>query len=84
MNEEGATARAWVRFGWVAATDKTAEAWIVPIRPDCPLTIEVSRQATTGGESAFDRLQVHIRAYLRADMGVAQPSHFVVITGIRL
>lgn len=47
------------------------------------LTIEVSRQASTGGESAFDRLQVHIRAYLRADVGVAQPSHFVVVTGVR-
>ncbi len=35
-NEEGAPAGAWVRFGWVAATDKTGEAWIVPIRPDCP------------------------------------------------
>ena len=47
------------------------------------LTIEVSRQAQTGTESAFDRLQVHIRAYLRADVQLAQPSHFVVITGIR-
>lgn len=47
------------------------------------ITIEVSRQASTGGESAFDRLQVHIRAYLRADVQLSQPSHFVVVTGIR-
>jgi hypothetical protein len=25
-----------VRFGWVAAADKTGEAWIVPIEADCP------------------------------------------------
>ena len=46
------------------------------------LRIEASRVSTVGGESAFDRLQVHVRAYLRADIAVAQPSHFVVITGI--
>lgn len=47
------------------------------------LTVEVSRQATTGGESAFDRLQIHVRAYLRADVQLARPSHFVVVTGVR-
>jgi len=46
------------------------------------LTIEVSRQATTGTESAFDRLQVHIRAYLRADVQLATPAHFNVLTGV--
>ncbi len=47
------------------------------------LTIEVSRQAADTVGSAFSNLQVWIRAYLRADVGLAQPSHFVVITGIR-
>jgi len=47
------------------------------------ITIEVSRQASTGGESAFDRLQVHIRAYLRADVQLSTPAHFVVMTGLR-
>lgn len=26
----------WVRFGWVAAADKTGEDWIVPVAPECP------------------------------------------------
>jgi len=47
------------------------------------ITIEVSRQATTGTDSAFDRLQVHIRAYLRADVQLSTPAHFVVMTGLR-
>jgi len=47
------------------------------------ITIEVSRQSTVGTDSAFDRLQVHVRAYLRADVQLAQPSHFVVMTGLR-
>jgi HK97 family phage major capsid protein len=46
------------------------------------ITIEVSRQATTGTDSAFDRLQVHIRAYLRADVQLAVPAHFNVLTGV--
>jgi HK97 family phage major capsid protein len=46
------------------------------------LRIEASRVSTVGGESAFDRLQIHVRAYLRADVALAQPGHFVVITGI--
>lgn len=46
------------------------------------LRIEASRVSTVGGETAFDRLQVHVRAYLRADIGCAQPSHFVNIIGI--
>ncbi len=47
------------------------------------LTVEVSRQASDATNSAFSNLQVWIRAYLRADVAVAQPSHFVVVTGLR-
>ena len=46
------------------------------------LVIEASREASDATDSAFRQLQVHIRAYLRADVAVAQPSAFVVITGI--
>ena len=42
------------------------------------LTVEVSREA---GE-AFKKGQVHIRAYLRGDVALAQPPHFVQIEGI--
>lgn len=42
------------------------------------LILEVSRQAA----GAFEHLQVLIRAYLRADMAVMKPDHFVVIDGI--
>lgn len=44
VNEEAdATSQVWVRFGWVAAADKTGEAWIVPIEADCPsdATVEI-------------------------------------------
>ena len=34
--ESDASSTEWVRFGWVAAADKTGEAWIVPIEPECP------------------------------------------------
>lgn len=47
------------------------------------LTIEVSRQASDATSSAFGNLQIFVRAYLRADVQLAQPSHFVVITGLR-
>lgn len=47
------------------------------------LTIEVSRQASDAASSAFGNLQIFVRAYLRADVQLAQPSHFVVITGLR-
>jgi len=46
------------------------------------LVIEASREASDATDSAFRQLQVHIRAYLRADVAVAQPSAFVVVTGI--
>ncbi|MBA2717900.1 MAG: phage major capsid protein [Chloroflexi bacterium] len=46
------------------------------------LVIEASREAADTSESAFRNLQVWIRAYLRADIAIAQPSHFVVITGV--
>jgi HK97 family phage major capsid protein len=46
------------------------------------LVIEASKEASDATDSAFRQLQVHIRAYLRADVGVAQPSHFVAIVGI--
>lgn len=46
------------------------------------LVIEASREASDATDSAFRQLQVHIRAWLRADFAVAQPSHFTVITGI--
>lgn len=37
VNEEAdGTSQLWVRFGWVAAADKTGDAWIVPIEADCP------------------------------------------------
>ena len=47
------------------------------------LVIEASREATQGGDNAFAQMQVHIRAYLRADVALAQPSHFVVLSGIK-
>jgi hypothetical protein len=37
VNEEGdASSTVWIRFGWVAAADKTGESWIMPIEPECP------------------------------------------------
>ncbi len=46
------------------------------------LVIEASREAADATESAFRNMQVWIRAYLRADVAIAQPSHFVTITGV--
>ena len=46
------------------------------------LTIEVSRQAADANSSAFTNMQVWIRAYLRADIQLAHPNHFNVLTGI--
>lgn len=46
------------------------------------LTIEVSRQAADATGSAFSNLQIWIRAYLRADVQLAHPDHFNVLTGI--
>ncbi len=46
------------------------------------LTIEVDRTAADSTGSAFSNLQVWIRAYLRADIALMHPNHFVVIDGI--
>ncbi|MCA1572705.1 MAG: phage major capsid protein [Chloroflexi bacterium] len=46
------------------------------------ITVEVSRQAADGTEGAFTNLQVWVRAYLRADVQLAQPKAFAVITGV--
>ena len=46
------------------------------------MVLEVSREAADADSSAFRNLQVWIRAYLRADVALAQPKHFVVIDGI--
>ncbi|MCR9093728.1 MAG: phage major capsid protein [bacterium] len=47
------------------------------------LTIEISREATDAASGlGFSTLSVLIRAYLRADMIIARPSHMVVIDGI--
>ena len=43
------------------------------------LTLEASRVA---GADSFSKMQVMIRAYLRADIAVARPDHFSVIEGI--
>ncbi|MGD9608961.1 MAG: phage major capsid protein [Desulfovibrionaceae bacterium] len=43
------------------------------------LTLEASRVA---GADAFSKMQVLIRAYLRADVQVARPDHFVKIVGV--
>lgn len=46
VNEEAdAASQVWVRFGWVAAADKTGEAWIVPIDADCPADATVETLA---------------------------------------
>lgn len=44
--------------------------------------IEVSRQAAAGEESAFRKLQVWVRAYLRADIAIAKPGELVHLSGI--
>lgn len=46
------------------------------------MLLEVSRQAADSSSSAFSALQVWLRAYLRADVVVTRPSHFVLIDGI--
>lgn len=43
------------------------------------LTLEASRVA---GADAFAKMLVAIRCYLRADVAVARPNHFAMITGI--
>lgn len=46
------------------------------------LTIEASRDAATGTGNAFSRLQVKVRAYLRADVAVLQPRAFAILTQV--
>jgi len=46
------------------------------------LVIEASKEASDATDSAFRQLQVHLRAYLRADVAILQPTHFNVITGV--
>jgi len=46
------------------------------------LTMEVSRVAADSASSAFTNLEVWIRAYLRADLQLAHPQAFNVLTGI--
>ncbi len=46
------------------------------------LIVEASREAGDASGGAFTSLQVWIRAYLRADVALAHPAHFVVITGV--
>jgi HK97 family phage major capsid protein len=46
------------------------------------LTVEISREAGDTTGSAFQNLEVWIRAYLRADVAVSKPSHFSIIEGI--
>lgn len=48
------------------------------------LRIEVSREAADSDSSAFRHGQVWIRAYLRGDVALARPDHFVVLTGVKL
>lgn len=47
------------------------------------LRLEVSRESATSMSSAFSKLQVSIRAYLRADVAVLRPKFFVNVSGIR-
>jgi HK97 family phage major capsid protein len=53
---------------------------IIGVRTD--LVIEASREATSSSGNAFQSLQVKVRAYLRADIALAHPQHFVYMSGI--
>ena len=46
------------------------------------IKIEASRTASSGQESAFDNLELWIRAYLRADVALAKADHIVLIDGV--
>jgi HK97 family phage major capsid protein len=46
------------------------------------MTMEISREAADSTGSAFTNAQVWIRAYLRADVQLAHPQAFNVLTGI--
>ncbi len=47
------------------------------------LVLEISREAGDASGGAFSNLQVWVRCYLRADIGVMRPTAFRVVTGIR-
>jgi HK97 family phage major capsid protein len=46
------------------------------------VTIEASRSAADSSSSAFRNMEVWVRGYLRADVGVVRPTHFCVLSGI--
>ncbi|MEX0661153.1 MAG: phage major capsid protein [Balneolaceae bacterium] len=46
------------------------------------IRLEVTRVASDSENSAFEDLQVWVRAYLRADIQLAQPGQFVVLEGL--
>lgn len=46
------------------------------------MTMEVSREAADSSGSAFKDLQVWVRIYLRADIALMRPNHFVLVNGI--
>jgi HK97 family phage major capsid protein len=46
------------------------------------MTMEISREAADSTGSAFTNAQVWIRAYLRADVQLAHPQAFNVLTGL--
>ena len=53
---------------------------LVGMRTD--LTLEMTRLSGDSSGSAFRNLQVWIRTYLRADVALMRPEHFVLIDGI--
>ena len=46
------------------------------------LRLEITRIAGDSTGGAFRAMQVWLRAYLRTDVALARPEHFVVIDGI--
>lgn len=46
------------------------------------LRMEITRVASDSTNSAWEDLQVWVRAYMRADFQLAKPDHFCVLTGI--
>lgn len=46
------------------------------------LKIEASRAAADSTNSAFTNVQLWMRGYIRVDVAVVRPSHFVVLSGI--
>jgi HK97 family phage major capsid protein len=54
---------------------------LVGMRTD--MRIDATEVGAKSDGSAFTDLKVYVRAYLRADIAVAQPKHFVVETGVQ-